>query len=350
MKNLIYALFGISAVLVIALAGVALLLFLNSDPVTNTHEINEDFDRIKILTKTTDVVFLPADGEIAKVICHEQRKAPCTVSVKDNALTVQSNEEKSVFDFLSFTYEPKITVYLPKEQYSSLEIEGSTGDMTIPSGFLFESATIDLSTGDVEFGADVSADLSINQTTGDAHIEAKISGKLTIDQTTGDAEIENSSFLCATITKTTGDVEIKNTACAENLIIDLSTGNVQIEGYESEGLVDITQTTGDTHLTSLSCKALKSEGDTGDIDLNNVIGGESLEINRSTGNVDLTLCTSSRIRIQTTTGNVTGSFAKGMSFAASTTTGKVRVPDTSGDPCEIRTTTGNIKITVENSN
>ncbi len=280
---------------------------------TNIYEISEAFDIISMNTDTADIVFVRSDDGICRVECYEEANAKHSATVTDGTLTVELMDERSAYGFIGYIGlnfgTPKITVYLPKTEYSNLLINGVTGDIVIPNGFLFQNIDISLRTGDVDFCASASALLKIKISTGDICVE---------DMT------------------------------AASLDLTVSTGKVTVSGVTCQGDVAVTVSTGNTYLTDIVCKSVISSGDTGDISLNHVIATEQFSIERSTGNVKFDGSDAAAIFVKTDTGDVTGNLLTDKVFIAQTDTGNVNVPKTvNGGRCEITTDTGNIKITIK---
>ncbi len=256
---------------------------------TNTYEISEAFDGIFVNTDTADIHFAPSDNEICKVICYEPDNAKHSVIIQDGTLTIDVVAKKEWYDYIGVNFgSPKITVYLPKAEYASLFIKGSTADVEIPKDFNFKSVDISLSTGDIS--------------------------------------IENIS--------------------ADNLDLTVSTGNVTVSNVICEGDTNIKVSTGKTKLTNIECKNFITSGSTGDISLKNVIAAEKLSIKRSTGDVIFDGSDAADIFVETDTGDVSGSLLTDKVFITQTDTGRVELPKTTtGGKCEINTDTGDIKIT-----
>ena len=115
-----------------------------------------------------------------------------------------------------------------------------------------------------------------------------------------------------------------------------------------EGDISVEVSTGKTKLTNVTCKDLFSDGDTGDIDMVNLIAEGTLSVERSTGNVKFDGCDASEIFVETDTGDVKGSLLSEKLFITETDTGRVEVPHSvEGGRCEISTDTGDIKISIK---
>lgn len=276
---------------------------------TNTYTFNKAFHNIEIKTDTADILFLPSEDGICKVVCHEKDTALHDVLVQDKTLIVKVIPVKDWVQIGISSESPKITVYLPETEYASLLIRENTGDIEIPKGFHFQSVDITTSTGDVKNYASASEDIRIKTNTGDI---------LT----------ENIS--------------------AKNLSFSVSTGKITAESVICKETLEINVSTGKTNLTDISCKNLISNGTTGDIFLINLLASEKIFIERSTGDINFDGCDANEIQIKTSTGDVEGTFLSDKSFDTETDTGKISVPKgTNGGKCEIVTDTGDIKINIK---
>ena len=279
---------------------------------TNTHEITEEFHSISMNTDTADILFLPSESETCQVICYEEEKQTHTVTVQNGTLTVKKTNGEKWYDHIHIgvSFEsPKITVLLPKAEYDSLLIKESTGAISIPKDFLFESIDITASTGDVR-------------------CDASAKGAVKIKTSTGSIRVENAVAEKMEISVSTGVVNVTSTACAGELKIQVSTGK--------------------TSLTDIMCGSLFSSGDTGDLYLKNVIASGQFIIERDTGDVRFDGCDAAELSVTTDTGDVTGTLLTDKIFFANSDTGKVDVPKTTtGGKCEITTDTGKIEIAIQ---
>ena len=276
---------------------------------TNTYELNEEFSNISISTETANIVFVPSEDGKCKVVCYEEENMKHSVSAANGVLTVSESEGGNWYESISLLSFPKITVYLPKANYSSLVINESTGDIEIPGNFRFESIDISVSTGNVKCYASA----------------------------------ENAMK----ITATTGNIDVENISAA-SLMLSVTTGNVSASLVNTHGDITVGVSTGKTKLSDVSCKNLISNGSTGDISLENVIASGKFSIKRSTGDVKFENSDAAEIFIETDTGDVKGSLLSEKIFTVDTDTGDKEFPNThSGGRCQISTDTGDIKITIK---
>ncbi len=280
---------------------------------TNTYEISETFHSISMKTDTADVIFALSDDGKCKVECYEEENAKHSVTVEEGTLTIQLINERTLSDYIGYIGinfgSPKITVYLPKAEYTSLFISEDTGDIIMPKDFSFEDVNISLSTGDVDFYASASKSMSIKASTGDICVDNIYAGSL-------------------------------------NLAV--STGKLTASGVTCQGDVTVTVSTGKTYLTDITCKNFSPTGNTGNISLNNAIIIEKLSIVRSTGDVKFESCDADEIFVETDTGSITGTLLSEKVFVTKTSTGRINVPNSStGGKCELVTSTGNINISIQ---
>lgn len=257
---------------------------------TNTYEISEDFDRIILNSDTSDILFAASDRDICSVICYEPESTKHSVKAEDGALTIRTADNRKWYDHIAIRFNsPRVTVYLPKAEYASLSVKGSTGDITLQNEMTLDHADISVSTGDIRID----------------HLSAG-----TLD-------------------------------------LSVSTGEITVSDVTCRGDINISSTTGNVKMTNVTCQSLLSGGSTGDIALRNVIAAGKLSIERSTGDIIFNASDAAEISMKTSTGDVTGSFLTEKEFAAETSTGSISVPrNAEGGRCGIITSTGNIKIEI----
>lgn len=277
--------------------------------ISNTYEVNEDFNTISMDTSTADITFLSSTDGKCKVVCQEFEKEKHSVAVENSTLTIKAVNERKWYDYIGINIgKVEVTVYLPKTEYQALIVKEDTGDITL-KGLTFDSIDMELSTGDVN---------------------------LTDITCAGEIKIGVS----------TGDVNLQRITC-KNFTSEGDTGEISLEDLNVEESISITRSTGDAELDDVTCKTLKVVASTGELSMENVIATKKIEIERSTGDVEFERCDAPEIVIVTDTGDVEGSLLTGKDFTTETDTGRVRVPqDSAGGICKITTDTGDIEITI----
>ena len=244
---------------------------------TNTYEISDAFDAISIDTDTADIVFRLSDNGTCRVECHEEEKAKNSVTVEEDTLNIKLLYEKSVYFGLNFG-SPKITVYLPKTEYTSLLINESTGDIEIPKDFNFNKVDIKLSTGDVIFKASTSDMIKIKTSTGDIGVENISAGSLNLSVSTGKVSASDVT------SGNTGDISLDNIIAAEKFSIVRSTGDVRLKNSDATEILIETET-GDVIGNLLTDKVFITNTDTGKVNVPKTVSGGKCEITTDTGDI-----------------------------------------------------------------
>ena len=167
------------------------------------------------------------------------------VTVDGDTLTISYTEDRKWNDFIFTLKSPKITVAVPKGQYELLKVNNSTGDLTLESGFTFDTVDIWGSTSEVSIEDLKATDVSLRTSTGD----------VTINGLTADT---------VTIKGSTSDIELKTLTIGKNISIETSTGDVDCF-FTHDVNVDAKASTGrvktDSSQSGVPCKIRTSTGD-----------------------------------------------------------------------------------------
>lgn len=276
---------------------------------TVTVPVDEAFDSIAIHADADDVEFLPSEDGTCRAVFYEDPKLQHTVSVEDRTLQIRITDSRDWYDRLSFFFEaPRVTLYLPQAQYSTLFVKDTAGDVILPEDLSFETISISGGSGDIDCRASATEQIRIEISTGDVHLENITAGELRLSVSSGDVEIRSADF---------------------------------------RGHVGITVSTGKTTLAGVKCGSLTSDGDTGDVIMEELLVSGLLSVTRSTGDVSFERSDAAELVLVTDTGKVSGSLLTAKHFIAQSDTGSIEVPETAtGGNCRITTSTGDIHITI----
>lgn len=257
--------------------------------VTNTHQIGSSFSTLSIASDTADIEFVKSEDGVCKVVCYEPEKCKHRVTVENDLLTINMVDERKWYEYIGITVgNPKITVYLPENEYTSLHIKESTGDISIPKDFSFKTMHISVSTGHVKNFASAK-EINIKATTGNIYVENVFLNSLTVSLSTGRLNIAN--VTCegsATISTTTGDITLKNFLVENKLSVEASTGDVELSASDAREIF-IKTSTGDVTGSLLSDKVFIVQTDTGDLNVPKTTNGGKCEIYTSTGDIEITV-------------------------------------------------------------
>ena len=234
---------------------------------TNIYELKGEFDKISINVDTTDIEFALAEDDCS-VVCFEEEKVSHSVTVQNDTLFIGTVDTRKWYEHISISIgEPKMTVYLPKNEYVSLFIETDTSDITVPKEFSFETLRIDGDTSDVDCFATVSQVMEIEVSTGDINVDTDTAGGLNL-------------------VSSTGDIRVSNIKVKENIDIETDTGDVRFENSDAAE-ISVETSTGDVIGTLLSEKVFITETSTGDISVPKTTSGGKCEVKTSTGDIKI---------------------------------------------------------------
>lgn len=198
----------------------------------------------------------------------------------------------------------------------------------------------------------------------DVYLPKAAYGTLVLDGSTGDLQVpEGFSFESVQIEATTGDTTFRaqvaqtlsvhcNTGSitlseisAKSLDLKASTGDIRIQSAQVQDILQISTDTGDIHLSDVSCKSVQVKSSTGDQTYTQFTATGDARMESDTGDIDLLRFDAAAISIKTDTGDVCGTLLSEKIFFTETDTGDVDVPNSlQGGSCEITTDTGDVEI------
>lgn len=236
--------------------------------VTNTHDIHGDFSNISLKTTTADILFAPSDTGICKVVCKEKAKKPHSVSIENNTLTIKENNNKKWYDNIGIMISdhPEITVYLPKDTYSLLNISLTTGDVSL-SDLTLDELTLSTTTGDISLSNISTLELNQSVSTGTTNLTGITCRNLVSTGTTGKINLTN--------VRTTGLLSVKR-----------STGNIHLDSCDGSD-IKLKTTTGSVKGTLLSEKIFKAHSTTGSVSVPDTHTGGICDISVTTGAIKI---------------------------------------------------------------
>ena len=144
----------------------------------------------------------------------------------------------------------------------------------------------------------------------------------------------------------TGDFSIPSDFSFNSININASTGDMDLKCSVSEN-INIKTSTGHQSLSSLSAKNMTLNADTGNLTLNSVTVEEKLTITRSTGSINATNVRAKDYESKSSTGNVTlKDVVIDNHIQIETSTGNVKFDDSDATTLSIKTSTGDVKGTL----
>ena len=197
-----------------------------------TTVVEEPFHSIRIEEISGDVVILPSEDGTCKVVAWDSEDLYHIIDVEGETLDIHlssDTETSSWLDLIHWNkdYDGEMRLYLPEAEYETLKIDTVSGDVRIPSGYGFVDAELLTVSGNVELSANVSNDLEVTSVSGELRMQGVTGVSLTANTVSGDVELSNAQFSdLATIETTSGDVEFDGFDAGE-IKIDSVSGEVE---------------------------------------------------------------------------------------------------------------------------
>lgn len=254
------------------------------------YEVNDEFNSIYIVADTENIVLKPSVDSECKVSCYNSNKLWHSISVEDGELVIKVVDERRWYEkFFNFGTQNDITVFIPRENSSSLMIEADTSDIDIASDLFFSSINIWVDTGNISNLASASCEISINCGTGDIDVSDVTSENLYLYSTTGRISVNNSMIYGEVkLVADTGDISLSNTVSTGNLNATADTGGVKFEKIDASEVIIKTET-GDVEGSFISEKIIFATSETGDINIPKLTSGGRCDISTETGNINITI-------------------------------------------------------------
>lgn len=263
-----------------------------SDFVTHTYTVEDDFTNIIIEDAASNINFYKSNDDKCRVLCDEREKVTHTVVSENNTLTVRVKDERNWFERINigfFVADMRVSVYLPKNKYDSLNAASMSGDIDVANEFTFDNAKVGSISGDISVKADVKQELNISSTS--------------------------------------GDVIINNISATE--------------------CINASSVSGEIDLSNVKGKEIFANTISGGVMLADTVASQKLKANSTSGEIDLKRCDAKNIVLDTVSGEISGTLLSNKQFITETTSGTVNVPQSvSNEECRITTVSGDIYIEI----
>jgi len=295
---------------------------------TDTHTIEEAFQNIELNTEAADIRLEQALDGKCRVECSVPESWKHSAEVTEGTLRITLKDDTRWYDHIGINVKsPKITVYLPEENYKLLTANMTSGALDVPKNFHFIGIEIETKSADVECEASATGTIKITTSSGDVNLNELSASAITVTTSSGHVTAEATTAGSLTVTTESGDPRLHSVYCNTDLKVDVKSG--------------------DAHLSDISCQSLFSTGESGKLTVETANVYDMLLIKRQSGDVTLKRCDiMNSISITTTSGDVNGNFGRSVLCYADSKSGDIKIPRNSfGVYCEINTDSGDIKIT-----
>ena len=259
---------------------------------------------------SADFILLPSENNTCRVECAENETVHYVVTTENSVLHIRRADSRTVFSFFKFyralRSEP-VRVYLPQDAYKSLEVKVTSGDIAVPAGYTFDTASLHSASGDIACCAECGA----------------LSGQAA-----------------------SGDITLKDTSCG-TLALGTASGAVTLLNIKNESGGSIETASGKVSLENAECAALHINTASGGVDLTHTVSADVMEIGTASGSIHFENCDAASLSLDSMSGSMVGTLNTGKAFRAQSRSSKVDVPfDTGEGTCKVSTLSGSIRIKI----
>ena len=181
---------------------------------------------------------------------------------------------------------PSVNIYIPKDIHPKLIISTASGDVSIAKALTLSDADISLSSGDLNFMADVKGTVSLNSKSGDIDINSNSISDVDISLSSGDLTFKSDVSGNMSITGGSGDIDINNSIIEGKLYTFITSGNVNLNNMDADSM-DISVINGDIEALLLSGKDFSANSNSGDINIPYNSSGGICILNSNSGDIDV---------------------------------------------------------------
>lgn len=276
-----------------------------------------------------DFQILPSENNICRVEYTENETVRYAVTTENNVLHICRADSRTMFSFFKFyraqRSEP-VRVYLPQGAYKSLEVKATSGDIAVPAGYIFDTASLHGASGDIACCAEF--------------------GSLSAETASGDIALKNAKCNAAELCAASGDATLENIKLGKNSCIETASGKVQITNLEAAEL-NVETASGKVSLENAECAALHINTASGGVELTHTVSADVMKIGTASGSIRLENCDAASLALDSMSGSVVGTLNTGKTFRAQSRSGKIDIPFDSGTgTCKVSTLSGSIRIKI----
>ncbi len=271
----------------LAAVGFDLSRLVTDAPTEQVYTVTESFSSIRVSESADDVLFVPSEDGVCRVICTEFEKLRHTVTVVDGTLCVEKTDTRRWYEQIGiYWHETKTVVALPQQAYTSLSVKISSGDLFLSKELSFAEVSIDSSSGDVYVSCAEIGSLSIKTSSGDISLDSMTAGNLSLETSSGDISLSLVNATSTAVKTASGEVSFVRLICAEHLGIESSSGDVELEFCDAASL-SITTSSGDVDCLLLSPKQVVSKTASGEERFPPSTTGGPCTVTTSSGDIEI---------------------------------------------------------------
>ncbi len=211
------------------------------DVETVKYEFTDNIENVSVSEISGDVLLKVAEDGVCRVESMETDTERCIVFVENGMLTVRrQNTKKWFFTDLFHFMKCETVIWLPKEEYKALDLDTTSGKISVEGGFAFNDARIDSTSGSITISDFSAGELLAEVTSGKIELADVACGSAEVKTTSGAITLKNVAVGAGKVKAGSGAIRLDKLKAGS---IDLETVSGSIKGSVIGPMVYHTDTT-----------------------------------------------------------------------------------------------------------
>ncbi len=192
----------------VVMVGFNLSELVASNSLTQTTYIIEDkVERVVVDGLACDITIMPSSNKTCKIVSYDGKNLANSFVLNNGTLSIGQTDSRKWYEYITLNFGTSIKLYLPAGSYESLFVTTGSGDVTVSPLLAFDSVKIESKSGEVDFKASVSEDLTIKTSSGDIDATWKSTKFVDLISKSGKIEVDGFEGEEIRIETNSGDVD-----------------------------------------------------------------------------------------------------------------------------------------------
>lgn len=321
---------------------------------TKDYSVTGEYDSIEVQNGIWDVIFEPGDTDETIVHTCGPEGLNIKAEILENTLTVR---EESTLSDIAYSHviikdnanRPSVTIYIPKKAYEKIECEMTYGWVKISSygssddSLSFKTLVARSESGGLEVGVPVSESVDVSTVSGQLSLNDKF-GDITFESMIGKFYLDGNAYGDVKAYTEGGDVDIRAYVTGA---IDVKTvvGNVALLLRGECRDIRVQTNIAGIDIQNARADTITAKSAVGDVNIRGSIGWSFIDVLTSSGNIDLDLIATKKLKSVTLAGNTKVRTVVEMQYDAEGMGGEIEHPVSSGEcECYLRTGIGEATV------
>lgn len=238
-----------------------------------TRDVNGEFLSVSIDISSTDINIKKSENGKAYIVAKESDKVKYNLSIENDTLLIKEKDTRKWYEHIEINLFESVycNLYLPANTYDNLKIKASSSNVASEnSEIAFNTATITLSSGNV-------------------NLSSKVLTSLSIKTASGNLKIKNNTLNDLTATASSGNIYLNNVIATTSLKATTSSGNITLKSCDSNSIT-LKVSSGNVNCKLLTGKLFETKAGSGNISCPaSTAGNGTCKVTTGSGNIKITI-------------------------------------------------------------